>query len=165
MKGYRLHQARYIDPAKRQIEVTWHKDVDIHSEDMHLIVDVIEHDEEHPEFQKLMRHTTLEKIHEMTVEAMRKERKAFEQTVIDIAKREGIIDGNVDKTEMYYKYSSFIFSERKEDDEDLFALKLALFDLDCVKDCKDRAMKSALRKSTSPVGAMKAAIEIYEAGK
>ena len=44
--------------------------------------------------------------------------------------------------------------------EDVFAFKLASFELDVVKNCKDKTHKAAIRKSQSPLEVVKAISEI-----
>ena len=44
--------------------------------------------------------------------------------------------------------------------EDLFAFKLASFELDIVKNCKDKNQKAAIRKAQSPLDVVKAISDI-----
>ena len=45
-------------------------------------------------------------------------------------------------------------------EEDLFAFKLASFELDIVKNCKDKNQKAAIRKAQSPLDVVKAISDI-----
>ena len=56
----------------------------------------------------------------------------------------------------------FETTDSGESKNTLFVFKLKLFELDFVKNCKTRKLKSSLRKSENIREAIKTAIEIFE---
>ena len=56
----------------------------------------------------------------------------------------------------------FETTDSGESKNTLFVFKLKLFELDFVKNCKNRKMKSELRKAENIRQALKAAIDIFE---
>jgi hypothetical protein len=103
---------------------------------------------------------TLDQLHEATYQKKKRERKDFEDTVLQIAKQDGLImDSNKIDTKFYPKVVEAIFG----DDENLdhvFALKLAIFELDAIKDSKKEDLKKKLRQSKTKKDIMATACEI-----
>ena len=58
------------------------------------------------------------------------------------------------------KYNKSNDKKTEDEKEDLFAFKLASFELDVVKNCKDKTKKAALRKAQTPLDVVKAISEI-----
>jgi hypothetical protein len=93
----------------------------------------------------------------------------MQDVVSQIAKREGWVydlDGSFDG-EMYkavVKVLTMDFNPEKHK-EQLFLLKLQLFEQNFVKDCTDKELKKRLRKATTMLEAIKAAIEIHESNQ
>jgi len=109
---------------------------------------------------------TIDKLHERTVNRNREQRALFEEQVIEIAKRDGLIyDGDHINTDVYKMFVKTIFNtelEEKEVKEQLFMFKLALFELDKIKDSEDRETKAALRKAETLPAALKIACDLFE---
>jgi len=109
---------------------------------------------------------TIDKLHERTVNRNREQRALFEEQVVEIAKRDGLIyDGDIVNTDMYKMFVKTIFNtklEEKETKEQLFMFKLALFELDKIKESNNREMKAALRKAETLPAALKIACELFE---
>ena len=109
---------------------------------------------------------TIDKLHERTVNRNREQRAIFEQQVVDIAKRDGLIyDGDHMNTDVYKMFVKNIFNtelEEKKVKEQLFMFKLALFELDKIKDSDDREKKAALRKAETLPAALKIACDLFE---
>lgn len=103
---------------------------------------------------------SIDDIHERTHEKKKEERKAFEQQVVEIAKKEGI---NFDALKVDPKHFpsviNAIISDDKNEDH-LFAIKLALFEFDKVRDSENEELKGAIRKSESKSEAMMNALKI-----
>ena len=65
------------------------------------------------------------------------------------------------ETKFHTAMMDFLFNFKTEDEkEDLFAFKLASFELDVVKNCKDKTQKAAIRKAQTPLDVVKAISEI-----
>ena len=109
---------------------------------------------------------TIDKLHERTVNRNREQRAIFEEQVVEIAKRDGLIyDGDIVNTDVYKMFVKTIFNtelSQKETKEQLFMFKLALFELDKIKDSNNREMKAALRKAETLPVALKIGCELFE---
>ena len=109
---------------------------------------------------------TIDKLHERTVNRNREQRAAFEEQVVEIAKRDGLIyDGDIINTDLYKMFVKTIFNTElteKEVKEQLFMFKLALFELDKIKESDNREMKAALRKAETLPVALKIGCELFE---
>ena len=57
---------------------------------------------------------------------------------------------------------NFLLSNKKEHIDRLFNFKIFLFENDIVKNCKDESKKTAIRKSKTPLEALKIFISIWE---
>jgi len=109
---------------------------------------------------------TIDKLHERTVNRNREQRAIFEEQVLAIAKRDGLIyDGDIVNTDLYKMFVKTIFDTElteKEVKEQLFMFKLALFELDKIKESDNREMKAALRKAETLPAALKIACDLFE---
>ena len=109
---------------------------------------------------------TIDKLHERTVNRNREQRALFEEQVVEIAKRDGLIyDGDIVNTDLYKMFVKTIFNTElteKETKEQLFMFKLALFELDKIKESNNREMKAALRKAETVPVALKIGCELFE---
>ena len=105
------------------------------------------------------------------------EKKGFEEMVMRIAKRDGLVFDEIKlDTKFYPAIVKAIFEEKetldvlgalkslkKNDKEDhLFALKLALFEVEKIRDSKDSELKKKLRQAKTKIEALKIAFEICE---
>jgi hypothetical protein len=152
---YKFANAYFIDSERENIKVTF---LDGEVEIPH----IMPFDETEADWSNLMKVTSIDDIHEATAAFVKGERKSFEQTVILIAKKEGLIftptSGETKKWPALVK--TLIDTVN---DEDLFALKLALFELEQVRSSTDTALKTKLRKSKTKFDVLRAAFEIFEA--
>ena len=124
----------------------------------------IEAKEGDPNWENLLTHTDIDALHEATYKHIKNTQKAFENQAIQIAKDQGILQDFQDKTLINETIINSLFG--KDDDGDsknnLFVFKLKLFELDFVKECKKRKLKSDLRKAENIRQAIKVAIDIFE---
>lgn len=136
--------AYFVDEDRKHIEVQY-SDKDF----KRLNVAVIEYDTNHSDFQALNKIVSIDDLHENTYQKKKLEKQQFEEMAISIAKRDGLVlDYNKIDTKFYPMIVKAIFEEPKNEDN-LFALKLALFELDKIRDSKDEELKKALRQSES----------------
>ena len=147
--------ASFIDSERQNIEIL------MTNEDKSATIPyVIPFDESDVKYQALQTVMTLDQLHEATYQKKKRERKDFEDTVLQIAKQDGLImDSNKIDTKFYPKVVEAIFG----DDENLdhvFALKLAIFELDAIKDSKKEDLKKKLRQSKTKKDIMATACEI-----
>ena len=103
---------------------------------------------------------TLDQLHEYTYQKVKRERKLFEESVLRIAKKDGIImDSAKIDTKFYPKVVDALFNDEENADH-LFALKLAVFELDKVKDSDKEDLKKKLRQSKNKIDVLSAVCEI-----
>ena len=149
--------AHFIDNDRTQIEVLTLENTNSNSQ----ISTVIEYDRDHPWCQALLEVCNLDTLHENTWNKINKEKTAFEQSVLKIARDQGLVyDTHKSETKFHTAMMDFLFNYQDKDKEDLFAFKLASFELDLVKNCKDKQHKAAIRKAQSPLEVVKAISEI-----
>ena len=164
MDGHTLLNARFTDDARTTIQAQWQDNTDpkiirdqyVMTEDNDVL------------YKELLRHTTLDDIHEYSINYMRNYRKEYENFVINLAKQEGLIYTGQINPSFFEDIVYTFFTDFKEDDEEqpgqeeLFLFKLKLFESDTIKNSKNRSLKSKLRKSKDFLTALKYAIEIAE---
>ena len=147
--------AYFIDNDRKNIEVL------TTSEDKKQIIPTImPFDENNNMFKELTSIVTLDQIHENTYQKKKDEQKIFETKIMEIAKRDGLVvdDERVDQNS-FQKLVRAIF-EQGENEDHLFALKLALFELPAIRDFKNDELKKKLRQSKNKIDTLKVAFEI-----
>ena len=147
--------AYFIDNDRKNIEVL------TTSEDKKQIIPtILPFDENNPSFKELISIITVDDLHENTYQKKKAEQKIFEQKVIEIAKKDGLLvdDTKID-SKSYNKLVKAIF-EQGENEDQLFALKIALFEVADIRDSKDSELKKKLRQSKTKIEAIKIAFEI-----
>lgn len=124
---------------------------------------VISAEDGNPQWKKLLEHITIDELHNATHEYIKQSHEIFEQQVIDIAKRDGLIyDLNDIDSQLYEVLAKCLFKEyqHSKDKEKLFMFKLQLFELDFIKECTDNNLKRDLRKAANFIDATQIAINI-----
>jgi len=134
-----------------------------------LIEIVVEANEDDSEWRELLRHIALDEIHENTWSYIKESEQALKDQVIDIAKDNGwLINMDDGGTSDFHKIlADMIFDPYDEEihKEKLFFFKLQLFEKDFMKNSKDKEGKKKVRRAATPLDALKAAIEIYDANQ
>ena len=147
--------AYFIDNDRKNIEVL------TTSEDKKQIIPTImPFDENNHMFKELTSIITVDQLHENTYQKKKDEQKIFETKVMEIAKRDGLLvdDTKID-SKSYNKLVKAIF-EQGENEDQLFALKIALFELPDIRDSKNDELKKKLRQSKNKIDTLKVAFEI-----
>ena len=147
--------AYFIDNDRKNIEVL------TTSEDKKQIIPtILPFDENNPMFKELTSVITVDDLHENTYQKKKDEQKIFETKVMEIAKKDGLlIDDTKIDSKSYNKLVKAIF-EQGENEDQLFALKLALFELTAIRDSKDDELKKKLRQTKNKIDTLKVAFEI-----
>tara|TARA_B100000809_G_C15131306_1_gene528550 strand:+ start:1630 stop:2394 length:765 start_codon:yes stop_codon:yes gene_type:complete len=170
--------ANFIDAERKNIEVLLNLG---HTEEMHLTPLVIEANEDNSDYQDLLKLVTVDQLHEQTWETKKQESQAFMSIAQQIAKdtfaeeemkaianidtAEMIAGAEVDastlltKTKIYPTIVDTIFSNMENEDH-LFALKLALFEVQEIRESKNIKAKTALRKGKNKIEVLTHAFEI-----
>jgi len=147
--------AYFIDNDRKNIEVL------TTSEDKKQIIPTImPFDENNASFKELTSVITVDDLHENTYQKKKDEQKIFETKVREIAKKDGLLvdDTKIDSNS-FNKLVTAIFSQGENVDQ-LFALKLALFELEEIRDSKDDEMKKKLRQCKNKIDTLKVAFEL-----
>ena len=147
--------AYFIDDDRKNIEVL------TTSEDKKQIIPfILPFDENNISFKELTSIITVDDLHENTYQKKKDEQKIFEKKVIEIAKKDGLMldDTRIDSNS-YNKLVKAIF-EQGENEDQLFALKIALFELPGIRDSKNDELKKKLRQTKNKIDTLKVAFEI-----
>ena len=145
--------ANFIDNERKNIEILL-KDGDITRPH------IIEADEDNSDYKALLKIVTVDELHEQTHETKKAESDAFMEFAIQMAKDDGLVQQE-EKTKTYPALVDTLFNNI-ENEDDMFALKLALFEVKEIRDSKNTAAKTKLRKSKTKFDILRCAFEIAE---
>ena len=147
--------AYFIDNQRKNIEVLLKGDNKVYSH-------ILEYDTEHPDCQQLLKIITLDDLHENTHNRLKEQKKEFEEMVMRVARTKGLIfDENKLDTRFYPTLVKSIFQDEENEDH-LFALKLALFEVKEIRDSKDNECKKKLRQSKNKIEVLKIAFDLVK---
>ena len=146
--------AYFIDNERQNIEIQ------ATSEDQKKVYTyVIPFDESRDEYKALSKFMSLDQLNESTYQKVKNERRLFEEQVIRIAQKDGLImDSEKIDTKFYPTLVTSLFEDQDNADH-VFALKLALFELDAIKNSENEEAKKELRKSKDKLDILSAAIQ------
>lgn len=128
-------------------------------------VEYIEAKDGDPNWENLLTHIDIDTLHEATYKNIRDLDNSYKDQVMEIAKERGMVyDIDSINTDIYKAITAAIFKpfNPEEDKEKLFMFKLQLFELEQIKNNKNKTQKAKLRKSKDIIEALKAAIDIVE---
>ncbi len=146
--------AYFIDQERKNIEIQTTTE-----DKKKVFTTIIPFEEGHHQYEALKSVMSLDQLHESTYQKHKKERKLFEETVIRIAQKDGLImDSERIDTKFYPTLVNSLFEEQDNADH-VFALKLALFELDAIKNSENEEAKKELRKSKDKLDILSAAIQ------
>ena len=121
---------------------------------------IFQYDTKHPDYQELLKVVSLDQLHENTYKRLQEQKKEFEETLIRIAKKRGMVfDENKLDTKFYPTLVKSIFQDEENEDH-LFALKLALFEVNKIRNSKDNENKKKLRQAKNKIEVLKIALDI-----
>ena len=146
--------AYFIDNERKNIEILLRNGNKVNSH-------IVEYDTKYPVCQELLKVITIDDLHKNTYQKKQEQVKEFEEMAIRVAKKSGITISNELKldTKVYPLLVKAIFEEGTNEDH-LFALKLALFEVEDIRDSKKAELKKKLRQSKTKRGVLRAALEI-----
>ena len=146
--------AKFIDEDRKNIEILL-KDGDITRPH------IIEADEDNSDYQDLLKIIPIDDLHEQTHNINKAEGEAFKEFAIQVAKESGFIqqEEKLEKTKMYPTLVEAMFNN-DDNEDDVFALKLALFEVEKIRESKNTALKTKLRKSKSKIEVLRFAFDI-----
>ena len=147
--------AYFIDNERKNIEILLRND-----DGVTVNPHIIEYDTKHPHCQELLKLCPLDVLHKNTYNKKIGEKKGFEDMVMRIAKRDGLVFDEMKlDTKFYPTLVKAIFEEDKNEDH-LFALKLSLFEIEKIRNSKDSELKRKLRQAKTKIEALKIAFDI-----
>ena len=145
--------AYFIDDARENIEVL------IRSEDgTKVIPTIIPFDENNSLYKELNAIVSVDKLHEDTYQKKKTEKKDFEDMVMRIAKKRGLVFDELKLDTKFYPVLIKALFEDVENEDHLFALKLALFEIEKIRDSKDNELKKKLRQARNKIEVLKIAL-------
>tara|TARA_Y100000004_G_scaffold168691_1_gene202306 strand:+ start:515 stop:1006 length:492 start_codon:yes stop_codon:yes gene_type:complete len=134
-----LITAYFIDNDRENIEMM------LRSEDKKSVFsEITPFDEDNEQYKILTKFISLDEIHENTYQKKKDERREFEEEVIRIAKRDGLISDSINNEEYFTNMLKVIVKDESNEDQ-LFALKLALFEVDKIRDSQNTEIKKKIR--------------------
>lgn len=161
-----FYSAYFIDNDRTTVEVLL-KAPDFGEGKVKVTSYIIPYNEEHNDCKRLLKLCPLDELHENTWNKKRVEREDFVKQVKTIAQEEGLYNTIADKVdeELFVFLLDFLTSDKQEHLDKLFSWKIFLFEQDLVKNSKNQDLKSAIRKSKTPLEALKIYIQIWEENK
>jgi hypothetical protein len=145
--------ANFIDEERKNIEILL-KDGDITRPH------IIEADEDNSDYKALLKIVTVDELHEQTHQAKKAEGDTFKAFALQVAKESGFMQQE-ENLKIYPTLVKAMFNN-DDNDDDIFALKLALFEVEKIRESKNTALKTKLRKAKSKVEILRFAFDIIE---
>ena len=103
---------------------------------------------------------SVDELHERTYQKKKDERKLFEEQLMRIAKKEGLVLDDSQKPETLFPLIVKTITEDQENEDHLFALKLALFEVDKIRDSANVDVKTEMRSGTTKAQVLSAALKL-----
>ena len=149
--------AHFIDNERKNIHVLLKSD-----DGTSVYPYILEYNPDDPICQEFLKLCSLDQLHENTWLKKKEERKDFEDQVKRTAKKEGLIFDELKLDTKFYPTLVKAIFQGNENEDHLFALKLALFEIEKIRDSKHSELKKKLRQSKTKIEALKIAFEICE---
>ena len=146
-------EASFIDNERQNIEVLTKSD-----DGKSVIPTIIPFDETNHMFKELMDIKTLDELHEDTHNKKKLEGDLYKEQAIAFAKEAGLV-AEENTTPIITKIIEYITKDTDNSDE-LFALKLGLFEVAEIKDSEDIELKKSLRQSKTKAEVLLNALKI-----
>ena len=115
------------------------------------------------DYQDLLKIIPIDDLHEQTHNINKAEGEAFKEFAIQVAKESGLVqqEESLEKVKTYPALVEAMFNNNDNED-DVFALKLALFEVEKIRESKNTALKTELRKAKSKIEVLRFAFDIVE---
>ena len=148
-----LISAYFIDNERQNIEV-----ITTSEDGKKAIPTIIPFDKNNHMFKELMSIITLDQLHEDTYNKKKEEKKQFEEMAMRIAKKRGLVFDERKLDTKFYPVLIKALFEDVENEDHLFALKLAMFEIKQIRNSKDTENKKKLRQSKNKIEVLKIAL-------
>jgi len=146
-------EASFIDNERQNIEVLTKSD-----DGKSVIPTIIPFDETNHMFKELMDIKTLDELHEDTHNKKKLEGDLYKEQAIAFAKETGLVAGD-DKSNIVTKLIEYITKNTNNEDE-LFALKLGLFEVEDIRNSESIELKKTIRQSKTKAEVLLSALKI-----
>ena len=147
-------EASFVDNERQNIEIL------TKSEDGKTVIPtVIPYDENNDMFKELMTIKTIDQLHEDTHNKKKEEGRVFKEEMIRIAREDGILGTEINKEKYFSEIVNLITKDQGNEDH-LFALKLALFEVEDIRDSENIELKKKIRQSKSKAEILLNALKI-----
>ena len=158
MKDHKFVTAHFIDEQRMNVQSYW-----LNEDTSDIIENITEVKKDSAVWNELLTHITIDKIHENTYENIRASDLAFKDLVVDIAKERNLVYDKADimSADVWKVIAGVFVKFNPEKKEELFFLKMELFENEIIKQCADRELKKDLRKATDFVSAIEVACKMY----
>ena len=133
--------AYFVDNERKNIEIQTTTE-----DKKSVFTTIIPFKEENPQYQALNKFMTLDQLHESTHEKTKTEHELYKEQALNFAKDAGLVGNEIAK-DNYFGEIVKLITEDQENEDHLFALKLAVFEIDAVKDSVDIEKKKLIRQS------------------
>lgn len=156
--GHEFVRAHFSNNERTTVESFW-SDGNVER------VEYIEAKEGDPNWENLLTHIDIDRLHQETYKHIKEQNEIFEDSIVKIAKERGMIyDFDEQNTDVYKAFVQVIFGnfDPEKDKEKLFLYKLQLFEAEAVKSSKSSAKKKKLRQAKTMIDATKAALSMVE---
>jgi hypothetical protein len=159
MNGLKFITARFTNNERTTVEVTWE------DPEENLVATYHEAIEGDAAWEEILTHIDVDTLHENTYNYIRTTQQEYKKRVLEYAKQDGLLyDIDTHESGVYKVLVEKLFSDfdPETNKEDLFMVKLQIFEQPAIKQSKDRKKKADLRKAKTIREAIKAAIEIAD---
>lgn len=159
MNGLKFITARFSNNERTTVEVTWE------DPEENLVATYHEAIEGDAAWEEILTHIDIDTLHENTYNYIRTTQQEYKKRVLEYAKQDGLLyDIDTHESGVYKVLVEKLFSDfdPETNKEDLFMVKLQIFEQPAIKQSKDRKKKADLRKAKTIREAIKAAIEIAD---
>ena len=164
MIGHSFVNAHFIDNERKTVQAYW-----IDDNNQNIIETIIEVREGDYQWKQLLEHITINQLHENTYKYIQDSQKIIKDQIVDIAKENGwVYEINTENSRAAVKAlleSVFKPFDPEADKEDLFFLKLEVFDLEFVRNIKDRKLKAEIRKAETPAKVLELVCKMFHANQ
>ena len=133
--------AYFVDNERQNIEIQTTTE-----DKKSVFTTIIPFKEENPQYQALNKFMTLDQLHESTHEKTKTEHELYKEQALKYAKDAGLVGNEIAK-DNYFGEIIKLITEDQENEDHLFALKLAVFEIDAVKESVDMDKKKLVRQS------------------
>ena len=133
--------AYFVDNERKNIEIQTTTE-----DKKSVFTTIIPFKEENPQYQALNKFMTLDQLHESTHEKTKTEHELYKEQALNFAKEAGLVGNEIAK-DNYFGEIIKLITEDQENEDHLFALKLAIFEIDAVKESVDMEKKKLVRQS------------------